>query len=70
MRPSEGEKPYSDLPVVRELRAMANKAKSAGKVASRAADESLKWLDWPDFLAVVQQLRKECAGGGPPLPVP
>lgn len=32
VRPSEGEKPYSDLQVVRELRGMANKAKSAGKV--------------------------------------
>lgn len=34
VRPSEGEKPYSDLPIVRELRGMANKAKAAGKVTA------------------------------------
>lgn len=35
MRPSEGEKPYSDLQLVRELRGMAKKAKSAAKVNMR-----------------------------------
>ena len=28
----------------------------------RASDESLKWLDWPEYLHTVQELRKECAG--------
>ena len=41
VRPSEGEKPYSDLKVVRELRGMANNAKSAAKV--------LQWIGSPDL---------------------
>ena len=62
VRPGEGAKAYDDLPVVRELRGLANRARLAGKVASRSADETKKWLSWPDFLKVVQQLRCECAG--------
>lgn len=26
------------------------------------ADEEAKWLDWPEYLQVVQELKKECAG--------
>ena len=62
VRPGEGGKAYSDLPIVSELRGLANRARLASKVASRSSDESLKWLSWPDFLKVVQQLRCECAG--------
>ena len=68
VRPGEGFKAYSDLPIVSELRGLANRARVASKVASRSSDETLKWLSWPDFLKVVQQLRLECAGtilGGP-----
>ncbi|EIE19955.1 hypothetical protein COCSUDRAFT_19015 [Coccomyxa subellipsoidea C-169] len=61
-RPDEGEKAYHDLMVVRELRKMANESKAAGKIAPRSADEKLKWLEWPEFVTVVQELRKECAG--------
>ncbi len=32
------------------------------RVAVRASDETLKWLDWPEYLRTVQELRKECAG--------
>ena len=62
VRAGEGTKAYDDLPVVRELRGLANRARLAGKVASRSSDETKKWLSWPDFLKVVQQLRRECAG--------
>lgn len=34
----------------------------AGRVAGRSSDEAKKWLDWPQYLALVQQLRLECAG--------
>ncbi|BDA51332.1 hypothetical protein COCOBI_18-2090 [Coccomyxa sp. Obi] len=61
-RPDEGEKAYHDLMVVRELRKMANESKAATKIAPRSADEKLKWLEWPEFVTVVQELRKECAG--------
>jgi hypothetical protein len=54
VHPSEGEKSYSDLMVVREYRKIALDAKKEAKVASRTADETLKWLSWPEFLAVVQ----------------
>jgi hypothetical protein len=57
-----GDKPYSDLPVVKELRALINAANKSAKVAPRVADETLKWLDWPEYLKVVEELRKECAG--------
>ena len=26
------------------------------------ADESVKWLDWPQYLELVRELRRECAG--------
>ncbi|KAK9843821.1 hypothetical protein WJX81_007539 [Elliptochloris bilobata] len=60
-RPDEGEKAYGDLLVVRELRKLSNEARRATKIAARTADESLKWLEWPQFLMVVNELRSECA---------
>jgi integrase len=58
---NSGEKPYSDLGVVKELRTLINTANKASKVAPRVADEAAKWLDWPEYLQLVQELRKECA---------
>jgi hypothetical protein len=43
VNPSRGEKAYSDLEVVKELRAMSNSAKRQGKVAPRVAGENC----WP-----------------------
>ena len=59
---SSGEKPYDDLGVVKELRRMSNDAKRAGRIAPRQSDEAMKWLDWPKYLWMVEELRKECAG--------
>lgn len=59
-RVASGERPYSDLEVVTELRAMSREAREAGKRAPSVADEAAKWLDWPDYLAVVEELRREC----------
>jgi hypothetical protein len=58
---NSGDKPYSDLPVVKELRTLINTANKASKVAPRVSDEAAKWLDWPEYLQLVQELRKECA---------
>ncbi|KAL4540242.1 hypothetical protein Ndes2526A_g03237 [Nannochloris sp. 'desiccata'] len=58
---NSGDKPYSDLPVVKELRTLINTANRASKVAPRVSDEAAKWLDWPEYLQLVQELRKECA---------
>ena len=32
------------------------------RVAVRASDEGMKWLEWPEYLSTVQELRRECAG--------
>jgi hypothetical protein len=40
VNPSLGERPYSDLGVVKELRAMSNAAKKQAKVAPRVAGEA------------------------------
>ena len=58
-RVASGERPYQDLEVVSELRGMSREAREAGKRAPGVADEAAKWLDWPDFLAVVEELRRE-----------
>ena len=31
-------------------------------MAVRASDEGMKWLEWPEYLNTVQELRLECAG--------
>jgi len=59
---ARGDKPYSDLGVIKELRALCKSYEKGAKVASSASDESLKWLDWPQYQQLVQELRKECAG--------
>lgn len=56
-----GLKPYSDLEVVRELRGLISAANKKAKVAPRVADEAAKWLDWPQYLNLVRELRRECA---------
>lgn len=34
----------------------------AARVQGPQLDESLRWLDWPEYLAMVQELRREVAG--------
>ncbi|GBF97947.1 hypothetical protein Rsub_10620 [Raphidocelis subcapitata] len=66
------EAPYSDLPVMRALKTLVAKAHKAAKKAPLVADERLKWLEWSEFLALIRELREECAGltstGGPRSP--
>lgn len=50
-----------DLMVVRELRGLVNDAGQRAKTATATANESQKWLEWPEFLWVVAELKKECA---------
>lgn len=54
-------RPYSDLTVVKELRTLIGTANKAYKVAPRVADETMKWLDWPEYLNLCRELKKECA---------
>lgn len=60
-RPFEGDVSYADIMVIKELRSMVNQAKRRQKAAPRAVEEAHKWLDWPAYLKVVAELRKECA---------
>ncbi len=53
-------KNYDDIPVIIMLRQELKEAKERAKNAPPAADESLKWLDWPEFLACVHHLEQEC----------
>lgn len=62
VRAGVGDKPYSDLDVVKELRVMIATANKAAKISPRVADEDKKWLDWPEYLMVCNELLKECAG--------
>lgn len=59
--PGSGDKSYSDILVVKELRAMITATRKSSKVAARVSDETVKWLDWPEYLSIVQELKKECA---------
>lgn len=51
---------YGDILVITTLRKEINKAKRRTEQAPLVVDESLKWLDWTDFLAFVRQLEREC----------
>ena len=61
-QPGEGEaKPYHDLPIMKELRRMAKDAKSRSAKAPSVSDERLKWLEWDEYLTLVQKLKNECS---------
>ncbi|KAL6061376.1 Integrase-like, catalytic core [Balamuthia mandrillaris] len=59
--PSEGDKPYQDLLVIRELRKLHKEISARTKNAPKATEEKLKWLEWPEYLGAVEWLRRECA---------
>ena len=61
-QPGEGEaKPYHDLGIMKELRRMAKDAKSRAQRAPQVSDERMKWLEWDDYLNLVQHLKSECS---------
>eukprot|EP01097_Dermamoeba_algensis_P005863 TRINITY_DN3696_c0_g1_i1.p1 TRINITY_DN3696_c0_g1~~TRINITY_DN3696_c0_g1_i1.p1 ORF type:complete len:601 (-),score=105.46 TRINITY_DN3696_c0_g1_i1:640-2442(-) len=55
--PQEGEKPYSDLPIVKELRKLRIMTFKKAINDLKYANEELKWLDWNDYLRCVEQAR-------------
>ncbi|ELR24017.1 uncharacterized protein ACA1_144080 [Acanthamoeba castellanii str. Neff] len=59
--PAEGDKAYSDIGVVRELRRLASDAAARAKIAPKVSNERAKWLDWPEYLRCVELLQSECA---------
>ena len=48
-------------PVVAELVRVQRGARARGDKAPHAADETKKWLDWPEYLQLVETLKRECA---------
>ncbi len=51
--------PLDNLPIVQELRKLHREAGSKGKKAPRSSDEGKKWLDWSDYLKVIQLLKSD-----------
>ncbi len=49
-----------ELPVIKELRSLMSDIQARGKTAQRVASEASKWIDWPEFLNCVKQLKAEC----------
>ena len=44
-----------------ELVRVQRGSKTLAAKGARGADEAAKWLDWPDYLRLVERLRLECA---------
>lgn len=57
--PSYGEKSYSDLPIVRELRKLHRDANRRQVLSPRSSEEDRKWLEWKDYLQVVRLLKED-----------
>ena len=51
--------PLDNLPIVQELRKLHREAANKGRKAPRSSDEGKKWLDWSDYLKVIQLLKSE-----------
>ncbi|KAG2426186.1 hypothetical protein HXX76_013167 [Chlamydomonas incerta] len=61
-RVSKGDKPYSDVEVIKTLRSMYMTYERHARVSGHVVDTAAKWLDWPQYLALVAELRREAAG--------
>jgi site-specific recombinase XerC len=46
---------------LKELRSLMRDIQAQGKTVQRVASEAAKWIDWPEFLNCVKQLKAECA---------
>lgn len=57
--PSYGEKSYSDIPIVRELRKLHRDANRRQVLSPRSSEEDRKWLEWKDYLQVVRLLKED-----------
>ena len=51
--------PLDSLPIVVELRKLHREAGNKGKKAPRSSDEGKKWLEWSEFLQVIQLLKSD-----------
>jgi len=51
--------PLDDLPIIAELRNIHREAGSKGKKAPRSSDEGKKWLEWTEYLEVIDMLKAD-----------
>jgi integrase len=56
--PDYGEKSFDDIPVIRELRKLHRDANKRQSLSPRSSEEDRKWLSWPEYLQVIQDLEK------------
>lgn len=54
-------KTYVDIPIINEIRNLICLTNERVQTSSRVADEAVKWLDWPEYLACVEYLKKDCS---------
>ena len=54
--------PLDDIPVVIELRKFHRDAGNRSKKAPRSSDEGKKWLDWSEYLEVIELLKADLGG--------
>jgi hypothetical protein len=50
---------YDSLPIVVALRGLGREVSKRGRVAEAVSKQELKWLTWPEYLWVVEQVRAE-----------
>ena len=55
------DKPYAKLGLVQQLRKISKETGRRAERESPVADARVKWLDWSQYLGVVDALREECA---------
>lgn len=57
---STGKVRYRDIPIIEKLRELQSEIEERNKNTPKVADEDKKWIEWPEFLACVEQLKTEC----------
>lgn len=60
-RPDDGDKPFSDILPLKELRKLSRDASARARTAPPASNEDMKSMPWSQYLEIVEQLRRECA---------
>ncbi len=59
VRSATSKTPLDDIPVVIELRKFHRDAGNRSKKAPRSSDEGKKWLDWNEYLEVIELLKAD-----------
>ncbi|KAL7434245.1 hypothetical protein ACHAXM_003964 [Skeletonema potamos] len=59
VRSTTSKTPLDDIPVIIELRKFHRDAGNRSKKAPRSSDEGKKWLDWSEYLEVIELLKAD-----------